>query len=524
MFTPPTLPDYSGGTLSAPTQATPLSPQAEPWKPNIPTFDERLESAGINSYDRYVLDAVGKGRQNQVVRKGLFSAVNEGQTTQQIGEQADLEQAMDALNQFVAKTAGQSSEKYNQLRAALEAEVKKQVEVPKMQGAQAPNIAQAIFMALGAMANPNYAFDIGKATFDANIQQRDMEFANDMRQYEADMQGRKENIGLLGDQLDDQRRIDERNIQLQLGLLEQQLRTAQGKEAERIRMKIAELEQEGLNNRARLAYDRTELGASNKVELKLLDGISKDRIGGSLRAQNMELLRDQFPEKYGNLTDDQIASRAGSVTPGEGLTVAKTETENKLRKPRIQKVEAEIGNILARTAKTVADTDLVRLKTDLYDDEFAVRAANAYSQIAARAAKSTGTPADVKAQIGNLEAIARLSEANLKKIARWDPTQGKWVGEDQARVDALRQEIVTAREEAIRLRKAQMPQKQGPPAPMGGSIPPFDPMQGANIVPQNPPKQAKPDNRPWYQKAMDAGTKASKSAQKVEALGNKYGF
>lgn len=479
----------------------------------LPTFEERLEKAGVKPADRYVLDRIALGRQNQLVRRGMTEAVNNGQTISQIGEQADLAQAQQTLAEFLEKNKGLPSEQYAALEANLKNEVARVVNAPRRPDLKPPTAAQAIFAALGALANPDYAFEIGATPFQEGIRQQEQGFQEDQLRYENDMRERGIRIEMARDQLRAQGQIDERDWRAKYGQLLADVESAG-------RIKAEEIQQQGLNYRAGLMVDRANIGADSKTELLLLKGITQDKIGGPLRAQNAELLRSMFPDRYSGLSDEDIAKIAASQTPGEVKTGAETknieeETRDLVatRPARLAKIAAETKRIYAQADKLGADAAFVRKKTDLYDDEFAVRAANVYSQIAQRQAKASGAKAgslttkDIEAQISDYERIARLAKANLKTMRVWDATAGVYMprpGVKPETIAELEQEIINANNAAMQLsadlaeiRKAQRgsPQ-QGPPRPdrlpgrgeweTGGSVPPMR-VEGLNVVPNQKP-------------------------------------
>lgn len=184
---------------------------------------------------------------------------------------------------------------------------------------------------------------------------------------------------------------------------------------------------------------QNEVAIQNDLDILGKDA-SETTLPMKLAAANRLIRAGVFPEGIDPMaviqatTDEQERVRA--------LT-RKTNADTALSRKRAEKVDSDIKVNLSRVRLNDANRDLVRKKVDFYDDEFAVRAARAYSQVYATYEKASGsgtTVDDLKKQIENFEQIARLADAQLESTT------------DSTQFATLRDEAVAARKEASRLR------------------------------------------------------------------------
>ena len=278
--------------------------------------------------------------------------------------------------------------------------------------------AEILAAGIGGLVAPNILPDTLNALMQMSGARNDQEFDDKLRQYGLTRENLQNSLSRFGDDLKYERSNE-------LGM-----RKANS-EAEQFNLgqQLEYDKQTGLNDRAALAFSGKELSQEGQTERKLL-GLMATAPDGAKRLEFASMLRELYPDKYENMTDENLLAFA-KETSKELLTGAQTaltwekqETEAMLRDPRRKQILANIDKAIAGTAKTGQETELLKKKVLKFDDEYKLRVANVYSQIANRGSSSDGKA--IAANIQDWERLKNMAEESLKKRKVWDSSTQSW--------------------------------------------------------------------------------------------------
>lgn len=266
------------------------------------------------------------GLQKKETLGNYFGAQNLKKSASEIAKEQDAANTAEALQSFMSETKDMASAEYKKLMKDLEVEVHKQLTAPRPVDANPPSVAQAIVAALGAIADPRHAFEIGAAPFNYQAGEAQKQDKVNADQFELDKQSRKDNIDLLSSQAQTQLHLDEMAFKNKLDTLKlskeqadkalEDFRTQQANDIKDADTYIGRINQANIPGEARrlwnLAYSKNpELALAAKGEMEATEKLLEDKWKDEDMQRSARLAKSEFDLKKAKtlLPDQQTALR-----------------------------------------------------------------------------------------------------------------------------------------------------------------------------------------------------------------------
>jgi hypothetical protein len=266
----------------------------------------------------------------------------------------------DAAAAIAGETQDLDDEQFEQLLGRLKAELGTNPAAPQMGTPDMPNHTQLAIAALGSIALPHQAFEIGATPFNEQLRREAVEFQNKQLQYKADLEARAGRIAA---------------IQAELGVLGQERELAARSRENELDRKS----REGMN----AADNATQLTG---IELRNEQGQINKLYDSYYKGGSPEIREGARRELY-NLTGYDPGP-AAPLTPAEqqklasaGLSTAKTKTEDGLREARKQQVEQRTNLYKSQIKLTDNRAKMVAEVTKGLGDESAAKVAVAWATV-----------------------------------------------------------------------------------------------------------------------------------------------
>jgi len=246
-------------------------------------------------------------------------------------------------------------------------------------------------------------------------------------------------IGSLSDEKDVQKQLTAYHLNQLSSQGEFDQKMALQKASDTARLEVEQMKQEALTARAK---DRSAIDWF-KAQWKTVEDKPEARA--------------LFASEHGS--DPAFVEAMREMTTSEQSKAAQTDltrekalTERALRNPRIAQMLANVDKTLAGTKLEKAQTDLIRTKIMYYPDEFKLRAANIYSQMARREAMNQQAPAGglsgelhKKQDITDINALLKQLEPNAFSGDPVHPMPNMEVLGEMKRLEMLRDDMIRKR-------------------------------------------------------------------------------
>lgn len=265
---------------------------------------------------------------------------------------------------------------------------------------------------------------LGKAEMDTQQNQQRWQMGNQQAQMADQRQGKMLDFQLNNAEQDYQRAYNE----------------SLNDKAQKDRVELEKIRQEGLNRRADLNKDGKALAQAMKaMGMKY----STSRVGA------LSMLHSQ-----GEISDEtfiKMKAIAEQEDIGEQTQRQKFETAKVMDPIRKQKLENDIKTAIDRRSLNELQRKLLQKRLDYFDDEYKLRAANVYSQITSRENSSVGTGANATRKeqdnrLSDLKDFKSLLQGQIDTIRkRYTIGPFSQIPDDQAaRMNELQQDLNAA--------------------------------------------------------------------------------
>lgn len=408
--------------------------------------------------DRWFFTKFAEGKQRTEGYDKFKTSSYQGLTPDEVTR---MENAQEALR-IAEQTANLSEQEFDKVAGNMAQGMGQTASPVVMPTLRDPNWQQGLAAAIGAVVDPQHAAEIGATPFNAQLDRQQQEFQQARLQHEAEKEQIQANneVNRIRSEIAQAKMLkDSRRVTF----LQESLRDVQKEISAR---QLKEYEQNAITERARIGLEKTSMAQTGSLERKYLDKMATAQTPEA-KTVFAEMLKDQFPEKYANLTDEQIAALA-TETSGDlknkaitAKTWEQVETERLMREPRLAQAWTNVDKTLKQIEKIGVDIQSVKQKILYYPDEFKLKASNIYSLIAQREAgkvaealPSATEIADINRLIGQLE--AQLENENFMVRA------GGPAAIELARLKGIRDFYTRQRAEAAQVNINSLPLPPGP--------------------------------------------------------------
>lgn len=447
----------------------------------------------LQPHQMWLKDKVALSVQKSTQTQDYFAPQNAKLTVDEIAKMESEMNFADMQMEIDNALQGMDSSARKEILQQIANETMKTLKAPT-KTRQAPSAAQAIVAALGALANPNYAFSIGATPYLAQEADAEERYSQDLQAYGAAVAERNAKIRALDSQLESQTQMDKYGAEQRIGAAKlgyQERNDLLGKmvDADKARMTQESLtERAVLNTQARL--DVKQLDTLAKREFKLVDLL---KTGGP---DQRELAAKQLKDTY-NLSDQDIADLStynpaqNPVDAKTGLSVAKTETENATREARVAKMNNEAKAVLGRIKLQDAQRKKIEQETALLLPKHQLEA----SKVQANLAKSMGdelTPQNIDKALGRYKKMRDMYTESLKQFQTYNRQTYKWEFKPGMEFHQDVLDLMIAIDDIDKKSLALSQQRpQDIAAQPKGAIGPM-PIKGLTVTPAKPPAKKKP--------------------------------
>lgn len=348
----------------------------------------------------HIADSIAQQSRTATDANAILNAAESGIGPDQLAEYRDTMQMYKTASEMAQKTAALSDDEFNDIMNRMDAMPREDYPIAVR---SAVDPMDAIAAGLGMMLDRDHAAKYAAIPLALRDNRDAVNFENAQIAWKNREAARQERLASMGRRAENAKDRRDTALAKFYGMTSEAGDLTSSLLKERGATERVTIAQAGLNSRAQMR---------DPAKVALYKKWSETPEGRVRLAELISINDPDAIEASKQLTPDEQKKMADKA-----LVDAKTETENAMRDPRVEKVKAEVQGILTRTFKDNELGKLYQKRVESYPVEFQARMANVYSQIEHRRQTGKVGGKDPKYYGEGLEATLKQMKAIAEKTA-----------------------------------------------------------------------------------------------------------